>query len=185
MRRTPEIQKRRILDAARRAFARDGLEGARVDAIAANADVNKRMLYHYFGDKQALFDAALEDCLEQLREELSQPPWQRDACRVEAWQLLAGLSGSGRSMPLRLSESLNSWLPQPDSADAGSRALVLIALELLEALLPDLVESRLGPFAGLEDRHVAMAGLMRRFSAVAAAETQKPRIKLQPRVQPA
>ena len=179
------MQKRRILDAARGAFARDGLEGARVDAIAAEADINKRMLYHYFGDKQALFDAALDDCLGRLREELSLPPWQRTASGIEAWQLLAGMAGTGRCMPESLSESLHAWLPRPDSADAGGRILLMMALELVEALMPDLVEARLGPFAEAADRHAAMAALMRKVCAGSAEENQKPRFKLKPRIQPA
>jgi len=49
----------RILDAAERAFAAQGLAGARVAAIAADAGVNKAMLYYYFGSKEGLFEAAL------------------------------------------------------------------------------------------------------------------------------
>ncbi len=51
----------RIRTAAVAAFAEKGLAGARVDDIAARAGVNKRMLYHYFGNKEALWLAALED----------------------------------------------------------------------------------------------------------------------------
>lgn len=46
-----------------REFAAKGFAGARVDAIAKRARINKRMLYHYFGDKQALFQAAVEERL--------------------------------------------------------------------------------------------------------------------------
>ncbi len=50
----------RILTAAFREFADKGLDGARVDEIASRAGVNKGMLYHYFGNKERLFSAALE-----------------------------------------------------------------------------------------------------------------------------
>ena len=50
----------RILEHAIDAFTRSGLAGARVDAIAAAAGVNKRMIYHYFGSKQGLYRAALD-----------------------------------------------------------------------------------------------------------------------------
>ncbi|MEX0351359.1 MAG: TetR family transcriptional regulator [Paracoccaceae bacterium] len=50
----------RILVAARTEFARSGLSGARIDDIAARAQANKRMIYHYFGNKEALFTAVLE-----------------------------------------------------------------------------------------------------------------------------
>ena len=56
-----------ILDAATQEFARHGLGGARVDRIAAKADINKRMLYHYFGAKEALFLAVLEATYARIR----------------------------------------------------------------------------------------------------------------------
>ena len=56
-----------ILDAATEEFARHGLGGARVDRIAAKADINKRMLYHYFGAKEALFLAVLETAYARIR----------------------------------------------------------------------------------------------------------------------
>lgn len=50
----------RILDAAEVAFAENGLAGARVNAIADQAGVNKAMLYYYFKSKDGLYDAVLE-----------------------------------------------------------------------------------------------------------------------------
>ena len=58
--RDPDHSRARILKAARREFAEHGLGGARVDRISASAGINKRMLYHYFGNKDALFGAVLE-----------------------------------------------------------------------------------------------------------------------------
>ncbi|MBL8700724.1 MAG: TetR family transcriptional regulator [Alphaproteobacteria bacterium] len=65
--RRPEVTRGRILDAATREFSSRGLGGARVDAIATRAGVNKRMLYHYFGNKEALFRAVLENAYEDIR----------------------------------------------------------------------------------------------------------------------
>ena len=59
--RDPEQSRARILKAAREEFARHGLGGARVDRIAESAGINKRMLYHYFGNKDALFRVVLEE----------------------------------------------------------------------------------------------------------------------------
>lgn len=58
-----------ILGAATQEFARHGLGGARVDRIAARAKTNKRMLYYYFGGKEALFLAVLERAYEHIRGE--------------------------------------------------------------------------------------------------------------------
>ena len=57
--RDPEATKARILAAALREFSAKGIAGARVDAIAASAKVNKRMLYYYFGSKEGLFQEIL------------------------------------------------------------------------------------------------------------------------------
>jgi len=56
-----------ILKAARDEFCEQGLNGARVDAIAARAKANKRLLYHYFGNKEALYSAVLLDAYQEIR----------------------------------------------------------------------------------------------------------------------
>jgi AcrR family transcriptional regulator len=66
-RRDPARNRDRILKAAVAEFARYGLGGARVDRIAARAGANKRMLYYYFGNKDDLFLAVLEDSYARIR----------------------------------------------------------------------------------------------------------------------
>src|SRR5262245_12922710 len=57
--------RRRLLQAAREEFAAHGIAGARVDRIAAAANANKAQIYHYYGDKDRLFDAALDVVTEE------------------------------------------------------------------------------------------------------------------------
>ena len=57
--RNPDRTRRRILEAALQEFSKVGFAGARVDVIARRGKVNKRMLYHYFADKEGLFRAVL------------------------------------------------------------------------------------------------------------------------------
>lgn len=66
--RDPDATRARILQAAVAEFAAKGLGGARVDEIAARAGANKRMLYHYFGNKDDLFLAALESVYADIRD---------------------------------------------------------------------------------------------------------------------
>ncbi len=66
-RRNPQRTREQILDAARVEFSDKGLEGARVDEIARRAGANKRMLYHYFGNKEDLFLAVLERAYAEIR----------------------------------------------------------------------------------------------------------------------
>ena len=65
--RNPARTKAAILSAATSTFAEKGFGGARVDDIAARAHINKRMLYHYFGGKEALYAAVLESAYVGIR----------------------------------------------------------------------------------------------------------------------
>lgn len=65
--RNPELTKRDILVAAREEFCEYGLDGARVDRIATRAAANKRLLYHYFGNKEALYSAVLLEAYREIR----------------------------------------------------------------------------------------------------------------------
>ena len=57
-----------ILAAAMGEFAERGLGGARIDGIAERAGVNKRLIYYYFGNKEGLFLAVLEQTYADIRE---------------------------------------------------------------------------------------------------------------------
>jgi TetR/AcrR family transcriptional regulator len=63
----PEESRAAILKAAVGEFAEYGIAGARTDAIARAAHVNKALLYYYFKDKDALYEAVLEQVFSGLR----------------------------------------------------------------------------------------------------------------------
>jgi len=65
--RDPARTRAAILAAATAEFTAKGLKGARVDAIARRSGANKRMIYHYFGDKQGLYLAVLETTYAAIR----------------------------------------------------------------------------------------------------------------------
>jgi len=58
---------RALLDAAVAEFSEHGLDGARIDSIAEQAGVNKRLIYYYFGGKDGLFFAALKNTYAGIR----------------------------------------------------------------------------------------------------------------------
>jgi AcrR family transcriptional regulator len=62
-----ERTRQAILAAAREEFAEHGLSGARVDAIAARTNTVKRMIYYYFGSKEGLYLAVLEEAYADIR----------------------------------------------------------------------------------------------------------------------
>jgi AcrR family transcriptional regulator len=63
----PERTKQDILSVAHEEFALNGLNGARVDAIAARTNTVKRMIYYYFGSKEGLYLAVLEKAYDDIR----------------------------------------------------------------------------------------------------------------------
>ncbi len=110
--------KRQILAAAERIFVEKGYDAARVDAIAAEAEVNKRMIYVYFGNKEQLYTQVLEKNFENLFAldapalEKSLPPVQGakrlvrahfwflaknpNYVRLLGWEILGGGARAGR-----------------------------------------------------------------------------------------
>jgi AcrR family transcriptional regulator len=64
----PDQTRRDIIDVATREFAALGLDGARIDQIAARTRTSKRMIYYYFGSKEGLYVAVLEEAYRNLRQ---------------------------------------------------------------------------------------------------------------------
>ncbi len=147
-----------LIDAALVEFARRGLHGARVDAIAQAAAMNKRLLYHYVGNKEALFSAACQEALSRLRRAGS-PGSAVDGRAIDAWRLLchAELEGLGLDAEAR-SALLRDW-PGAGRAD--------VAESLLEALLPTFA-----------------AALPATPASTASRAAAKPRLKLRPQLRP-
>jgi len=58
----------RILNVALQEFSRHGLSGARIDTIALESGSNKGMIYYYFGSKDGLYVAALEESYRRFRQ---------------------------------------------------------------------------------------------------------------------
>lgn len=148
--------KDRILDAAEQAFAEKGLAGARVQAIALAAEVNKASLYYYYQSKESLYQAVLSRVIgqvfESVRAELSRehpaPADQVNAvldgyravldhhpafARIMARELAEGAPVAG---PL-LREKMAPMLPQLQG--------VLLAAAASGAFNPTLTTPLLGP----------------------------------------
>ncbi len=56
-----------IIDVATREFSEKGLAGARIDVIAEAMRTSKRMIYYYFGSKEGLYIAVLQDAYRRIR----------------------------------------------------------------------------------------------------------------------
>ena len=85
----PEESRAAILKAAVAEFAEHGIAGARTDAIARAAHVNKALLYYYFKDKDALYEAVLDHVFGGLRDAGDAGARKQTAAAAED----AGISG--------------------------------------------------------------------------------------------
>jgi AcrR family transcriptional regulator len=84
--RNPQQTRHRLLQAAIQQLVTLGSAGIRVDQLAADAGVNKRMIYHYFGNKEGLCAWALDSqvvCLERFESEQRRRPTGRWRCLGE------------------------------------------------------------------------------------------------------
>ncbi|MHB2263783.1 TetR family transcriptional regulator [Aliihoeflea sp. PC F10.4] len=90
-RRDPAATSRSLLRAAVSEFSEFGFEGGRVDRIARQAGVNKQLVYHYFGSKEELYRAALEEVYREIRER-EQELHLSDLGPKEAMETLVGFS---------------------------------------------------------------------------------------------
>ena len=64
--RNPEQTRIKLVATATQLLLTKGREGLRVDEVAATACVNKRMIYHYFENKEGLHQAVLQSQVELL-----------------------------------------------------------------------------------------------------------------------
>ena len=87
----PEESRAAILKAAAKEFAAHGIAGARTDAIAREARVNKALLYYYFKDKEKLYGAVLDNAFSGMKSKVFQvldsdlPPREKIMAYVGAY----------------------------------------------------------------------------------------------------
>lgn len=163
-----------LLVAASAEFAARGFAGARVDAIATAAGINKERIYGYFGGKNGLFEAVLERklsalfALAELQGTGPAAAGEYAACLFDAYaadpQLprLLAWEGLERAEPLLAQEhraagcaaeraALRQALPGLSEADAGRLLLAIVALVGAYWTLPQLPAVML-PTGAADDR---------------------------------
>ncbi|HXS67345.1 MAG TPA: TetR/AcrR family transcriptional regulator [Candidatus Polarisedimenticolia bacterium] len=188
--RNPQLTRQRILEAAVQEFSAKGFAGARVDVIAKRARINKRMLYHYFGDKEGLFrevlrrkiaerSAWLAGAPEEPSERL--PRWFQLACRDREWiQLLEWealqwgekkvideerrVESVGRAVE-RVRQQQAKGLIDP-SLDAGQLLLSMVALTAYPIAFPQLVRLATGMSVSDEKFQKQREAFLRQFGTL-------------------
>jgi TetR/AcrR family transcriptional regulator len=160
-----------------------------VDAIARRAAINKRMLYHYFGDKEGLFKAVLRLKIAERRtwaENLSSDPaerlpfWFKTACddpdwiRLLEWEALQGDGGKVIDEKERRAFT-TGWLKRlrqrqrrgelSAEFDARHLALAMQSLTMYPAAFPQLTRLIMGRTMAGRKFPQAYAEFLRKFAA--------------------
>ena len=148
--RDPQRTRNRILAAAIAEFSAEGFAGARVARIARRARINKRMLYHYFGNKEDLFREILDRKLRERSGWVAEAPaalgeslsaWFRMACddrefiRLMQWEALGDGPGPVLREPERRAQLARSVADLRARQEAGLLPAGLDARLLLLAIL--------------------------------------------------
>lgn len=162
--RDPERTRQLILDAASAEFAAHGYAGARIDAIATRAGVNKQLISYYFDGKEGLFQAMSEawwkreseltspdmPFSEQLRRYALEALHNPDSVRLMAW---GGLQYTGPESDLDhapRSERLRGGVDElralqaagrlPAEVDPACLLVMLMAAAMATTTLPHVIE---------------------------------------------
>jgi TetR/AcrR family transcriptional regulator len=203
--RNPRLSRERILEAALREFAAEGFAGARVDAIARRARINKRMLYHYFGDKQGLFREVLRRKLAERAAWLASAPedpveslsyWFQLACGDPAWVRLLEwealqwgekkvideqhrrANAAGAVSRLR-QRQLKGLLPR--GWDPGQLLLAMMGMTTYPLAFPQITRLVTGLSVSDPEFKVRRGRFLRQFAAALRGQARRARNAVRPR----
>ena len=128
-----DATQKKILQAAAQALVDGGAGALRVDQVAADAGINKRMIYHHFGDRAGLIAAAVESQLHLLLGISTQfSAKTKDVLRLFARSLqLMGRDGTDHNV---------GGDPQASNEMLRRAARIVLAHFLIQAKSPDLAE---------------------------------------------
>lgn len=200
-RRDPARTSLAILDAATQEVAEVGVAGARIDRIAVQAGVNKRMIYHYFGSKAGLVDAVFTSALspleallgaetmESLPDLLQRLAADRSWRRIAVWEAFA----ADDALPVA-GERCDAWqrltnlVAQakaaerlPGDLDSDQVLLALLALAVFPRAFPQYTRMITGQdpdSADFERAHQRFQTHLLNHLGRTAREPGKPRIRI-------
>ena len=198
--RDPDRTRERIVAAATAEFSERGPAGARVDAIAQRAGVNKRMLYHYFGGKDDLFTEILRRTIEKRSARYEEAPEglgdflahtyvraaaeDTDWMRLITWEALALESGEPIRQEERRRDAIASYVRRwqlrqgdggvPEDLDPVYLQLMITALTTYPQVFRQIVRLTTGRSPEDPDFQAGWADFLRqlgrRLQALAAAQ---------------
>lgn len=180
MPRDPDQTRAKILAAAVTEFAARGYAGARVDRIASRAGANKRMIYHHFGGKQAVFKAVLADQLTMASttENLVRL-WMHEALERGDADIVS--LAERRKVAADRIEATRQAQEQgdlPANLDPTLITVARLALDVFPLAFPQLVFVYLGNHAASNEFRKAWTGFLQDRHRSRARCRAKPRLRL-------
>ncbi len=196
--RDPQRTRERILTAALAEFSTEGFAGARVARIARRARVNKRMLYHYFGNKEDLFREIFDRKLQARAGWVTEAPadlgesltyWFQMACEDSDWIRLIQWEalGVGEGPVVREEERRASFERAvgdlrdrqrrgllPDGLDAGHLLLAVMGLITFPLAFPQVTRLVTGRDPADPGFRARRAEFLRHFAGALGARRPAP-----------
>ena len=167
--------------AARSVFWSNGYEGASLPDLEAATGLNRSSIYHAFGSKRGLFDAVVDNYLDEVIRPrlrvLTNEPVPADAVTTYLTGLRAALLAAGSPASdhgCLMVNTAGSPIAKNDAVRgrvAAYRAEIAAALESGLAHQPDFDRSRVAPTAMAITSLVVAAMTLTRVDSAAAAET--------------
>jgi len=164
MPRDPQRTKAKIFAAAETEFASNGFPGARIDRIASRAGVNKRMIYHHFGDKQAIFESVLAERRGMGAQSESQVRlWMHEALARGDDDIVGFEERRNLAAPRIEAVREAQSREQLPGLDPPLLALALLALEVFPTAFPQLVRVVTGHRAASDGFQTAWRRFLREW----------------------
>ena len=181
MGRTRKFDADEVIRSARAVFWRQGFEGSSLPDLEQATGLNRSSLYHAFGSKRGLFDAAVDSYLDEVIRPrlriLTEAPVPPDVVRTYLTGMKAALLGRASdasengclmvntaASPIAKDESVRERV-------AAYRAEIAAAIESGLAHQPGFAPSRVAPTAMAVTSLVVAAMTLTRVDSSAAAET--------------
>lgn len=137
-----------VAEIALRSFARDGFEETRIETIASESGMSKRMIHYHFGDKKGLYLAALKLAISQLRPEPRDMELEStvpvDGVRKVVEVIYRRITSHPDAVRLMVLENLFNWGDMANSAPLADQSAVLLQMDKLLMMGQDAGAFRAG-----------------------------------------
>jgi AcrR family transcriptional regulator len=179
-----EGSRARILEAAALEFAERGLEGARIDAIARRAGVNKALLYYYFPGKQELYHSLLLGHIRALLQAVAEVEPDPDDPGATLEAIAEAISHTIADVPMRvtffLREVAGAW---PNLTDEEIPLMRAIAEPIERAVQHGIQRGDFRPVPPFFV-HMLILGALTTFALSAPARSRGARVLSDPGISP-